>query len=117
MSWTLTTSGSAIIKAGVHASTITASGTEMAKMSDEAEGIVEAKTRRTWVANHAGLPTGIKGILSDVTSSIIGMAIIGYDNTGYLSREADMLMNFNDDRINKGLAILKDFKSNELKTP
>ena len=118
MSWTLTTSGAAQVKAGVNASsTITNSGTELAKMSDEAEGYIEAVTRRTWVANHTGLSTGIKGVLSDVASSLIGMAIAEHDPTGYLTREADMIMNFNDDRVTKGIRILKDFKSNELKTP
>ena len=76
-----------IIKAGVHAnSAIVASGTNLAKMSDEAEGYVESVTRRTWVANHTGLSTGIKGVLSDITSSLIAMEIVSYDNTGYLSR-------------------------------
>ena len=117
MSWTLTTSGSAIIKAGLHANSITASGTELAKMSDEAEGYIENITRRKWVDNHTSLDTGIQGVLSDVTSSLIGMAIVSYDNTGYNVSEADMIMNFNDDRITKGLSRLKDFKSNELKAP
>ncbi|KKK45888.1 hypothetical protein LCGC14_3164740 [marine sediment metagenome] len=117
MSWTLTTSGSAVIKAGIHANDITLSGTELAKMSDEAEGYVENITRRKWVDNHAGLDTGIKGVLSDITSSLIGMAIVSYDNTGYLAREADMIMNFNNDRITKGMTALKDFKSNDLKAP
>ena len=45
------------------------------------------------------------------------MNIIAYDTTGYLSREADILLNVNDDKASSGLRILKDFKSNELKTP
>lgn len=115
--WELTTSGSATIKAGLHANTITASGTEMAKMYDEAEGEIITQTRRDWVAGYSSLPTGIKGALSDVCSSMIGMAIAEYDPTGYLIREWDGVMNFNDDRITKGMAKLKDFKSNEIKTP
>ncbi len=115
--WDLTTSGSATIKAGLHASSITASGTEMAKMYDEAEGEIITQTRRDWVTNYSSLSTGVKGALSDVASSMIGMAIAGYDPTGYLIREWDGVMNFNDDRITKGMAKLKDFKSNEIKTP
>lgn len=118
MSWTLTTSGSAIVKAGTNAnSTLIVSGTPLAKMSDEAEGYIENITRRKWVANHSGLDTGIKGVLSDVASSLIGMAIATNDPTGYLAREWDGVMNFNDDRITKGLSRLRDFKSNELKAP
>lgn len=116
-SWTLTTSGAAVAKAGIHCNAISGSSVTMAKWSDEAEGRIEAETRRSWVTNYSGLPTGIKGILSDVTSSLIAMDIIAYDPTGYLYREADMLMNMNDDKATRGLAILKDFKSNTLQTP
>ncbi len=117
MSWTLTTSGAAVLKAGVHANAITTSGSSLAKWSDDAEGYVEATTRRKWVDNYTGLSTGIKGVLSDIVSSKVAMAIIAYDTTGYLTREADTLMNFNDEIITKGLGILKDFDSNQLKTP
>lgn len=122
MTWTLCTSAEAIVKAGTHAnSTLVGYGgtnkTTLDKWSDAAEGRIEAETRRTWVASYAGLSTGVKGILADVCSSLIAMNIIAYDSTGYLSREADSLLNVNDDKANNGLRILKDFKSNELKTP
>lgn len=118
MSWTLTTSGAAVNKAGIHAnSSITVSGSPLAKWSDDAEGYIESQTHRTWVSNYSGLPTGIKGVLSDITSSKVAMAIIAYDTTGYLTREADTLMNYNDDIISKGLGVLKDFDSNTLKAP
>jgi len=117
MSWTLCTSASAVAKAGTHCSAISGSAVTMAKWSDEAEGRIEAETRRSWVTNYTGLPTGIKGILSDVCSSYIAMNIISNDPTGYITREADMLMNRNDDIIVRGLAILKDFKSNTIQTP
>ena len=117
MTWTLCTSGSAIVKAGGHVSSISGSATHLANWSDEAEGRIEAETRRSWVANYSGLPTGIKGVLSDTASSLIAMNIIAYDTTGYLSREADILLNVNDDKANAGLRILKDFKSNTIQTP
>jgi len=118
MSWTLCTSGAAVYKAGEHVnSTVSGSGLILAKWSDEAEGRIEAETRRSWVANYSGLSDGVKGILSDTCSSLIAMKIISYDTTGYLSREADTLLNVNDDIANDGLKILKDFKSNTLHTP
>lgn len=118
MSWTLCTSGAAVAKAGVHANSVVAtSGAIMNQLSTDVEGRIEAETRRSWVANYSGLPTGVKGVLSDIASSMIGMNIIAWDTTGYLTREADTLMNHNDDRITKGLAILKDFKSNSIQTP
>jgi hypothetical protein len=117
MSWTLTTSGACVLKAGTHAnSTIAASGAALLKWSDDAEGYIEATTRKKWVDGYSGLDTGIKGILSDIVSSKVAMAIIAYDTTGYLTREADTLMNFNDDIITKGLGVLKDFDANSLKT-
>mgnify|MGYP007100103105 CR=1 FL=1 len=118
MSWTLCTSGAAILKAGTHAnSTIIASGASLAIWSTEAEGRIEAETRRTWVANYSTLLSGAKGILADVCSSLIAMNIIAYDTTGYLTREADTLLNVNDEKASRGLAILKDFESHTFKTP
>jgi len=118
MSWTLCTSGAAVYKAGEHVnSTVSGSGVILAKWSDEAEGRIETETRRTWVSSYSTLSDGVKGILSDVCSSLIAMKIISYDTTGYLSREADILMNVNDDIVSKGLSILKDFKSNTLQSP
>ena len=118
MAWTLCTSGAAVYKAGANCNgTVSGSGVILNEWSTEAEGRIEAETRRSWVTNHSGLSDGVKGILSDVCSSLIAMRIISYDTTGYLSREADTLMNMNDDIANNGLRILKDFKSNTLQTP
>lgn len=118
MTWTLCTSEAAVLKAGTHAnSAIIVSGAPLAVWSLEAEGRIELETRRTWVANHAGLAVGLSGALSDVCSSLIAMKIIGYDTTGYLTREADTLLNVNDDIASAGLKLLKDFKSNTLQTP
>ena len=117
MSWTLTTSGAAIKKAGLHANaTIIADGTTLARWCDDVEGLVEQSTNTAWVANVATLSTSILSALSDVVSSKIAMNIIAYDSTGYLSREADMLMNWNDDIITKGISALKG-KPDTLKAP
>ena len=117
MSWTLCTSGAAVLKAGTHANSISTSGSALAEWSTEAEGKIEADTGFSWVTNYSGLSTGIKGALSEVCSSLIAMKIIAYDVTGYLRREADTLMNFNDEIVTKGLATLKDKAVNTLKTP
>ena len=118
MSWTLSTSGAAVRKAGLNAnSTIAASGAALAEWSDQAEGEIAAATRRDWVASYSGLSTAIKQILGDAASSLVAMKIISYDITGYLAREADTLLNVNDEITSRQIKILKDFKSNELKTP
>ena len=116
MSWTLCTSGSAILKAGINAnSDLIASGSQLLILSDNAEGRVEAETRRSWVASYSGLTTPIKNALSDACSSLIATDIIAYDPTGYLAREADILLNVNDEKYTAALRILKEFKP--LRTP
>ena len=118
MSWTLTTSGAAVANAGKNVnSTIAASGSALARWSDEAEGIIEHETRRKWVDNYSTLITPVKNALDSTASSLIAMRMIAYDPTGYISREADILLNVNDERIAKGLQFLKDFKSNTIQTP
>lgn len=114
MTWDLCTSGAAIIKAGASAnSTIVASGQALATWSDEVQGRICAECRKDWVSDYANLDTEIKHALGDVSSSMIGMLIAAYDTTGYLSREADTILNVNDDRVNKGLQILKE-KQNQV---
>lgn len=114
MSFTFTLSGAAIAKAGVHANV---SGALLDRWSDDAEGMIEARTGTNWTTTYASLSTGIKGCLSDVASSAIAMNIISYDTTGYLTREADTLMNRNDDIVNQGIATLSKQENHVLKTP
>lgn len=115
---TLTTSGAAVFKAGVHvSSTISTSGAALSIFLSEAEGRITIETRRDWITSYASLSTEIKNCLSDVASSLMAMKLISYDTTGYLSREADTLLNVNDEIISNGMRILKDFKSADIKTP
>ena len=110
MAWTLCTSGSAILSAGAAANTAIIASGSLELWSDEAEGRVDSETRQTWVTSFSGVDTATKNMLSDVTASLIAMKIISYDTTGYLTREADTLLNVLDDRVNDGLKILKDWK-------
>ena len=120
MTWTLTTSGSTIIKAGLNAnSTIVGyTGvykTALDKWSDHSEGFIQAKTRRDWVGDYTGLSTEIKSILSDVSSSYVAIQIIAYDMSGYpRSAEAQTLLDIHDNIVQTGITILKDFKSNDI---
>ena len=116
MSWLLCTSGSAVAKAGAHCDAVSGSAVTMAKWSDEAEGDICLATNTDWITNYATLLTPIQNALSDICSSYIAMSIVQYNPTGYLTREADMLMNRNSDIINKGLKDL-DGKANTLKKP
>jgi len=118
MSWTFCISGPAIAKGGTHAnSSVIINATIMDSWSTEAEGFIEGITGKDFTTGYAGLSTGIKGILTEISSSLIGMKIATYDPTGYLPREWDGIMNFNDEIIQKGLASLKDFNKTSLKQP
>jgi len=118
MSWNLTTESCAISKAGVHANAtiVTPANIIIARWADDAEASVEQMTNTSWVANLATLSSPMLAALSDTVSSMVAMNMIAYDPTGYLTREADMLMNWNDDKVNKGIAALKG-KPDTLKAP
>jgi len=99
MTWTLCTSGQAIAKAGTHANStlILYAGnnkTILDAWSDESEGQIEAETGMSIKSNFAGY--ALSGAASAACSSLIASNIIAYDPTGYLSREADTLLNLND---------------------
>lgn len=118
MSWTFGTSAIAIKMAGEAANaTIVADATTLAVWSDMAEGIIEVTTGKSYLTDYASLGTGVKGVLNVVACAWVAMKIIAFDTTGYLSREADALLNVNDDIINQGMKYLKDFKNIKLKSP
>ena len=120
MSWTLCLSGPTITKAGVHVnSTIVNYGTNktfLDKLSDEAEGVVCADCHTDFVGSYSDFNARIQNALSDATSSLIVMDLVSYDPTGYLSREADMIMNKCDERYKKALAILSKKENQRLST-
>ena len=109
MTWTFCTSGSAIAKAGTHAnSTVIMDGTILDAWCDDAEGRICAECHTDFVSASGSYSTQIINALGDIASSLIAMNIISYDTTGYLTREADTLLNVNDDKASKGLQILKN---------
>ena len=120
MSFTFTTSGAAIAKAGLNQNAIfneLSGATILAGYSDDAEGYIETETKIAFLDNYAGLTTGTKNTLNMVTSALMAQEMVGYDTTGYLSREADTLLNVNDDKIKRGIKALKQPSPNKLKTP
>ena len=115
MSWTLTTSGAAILKAGLNAnSTIIASGASLAKWSDEAEAVLCTHTRYDLINNYSNINTNFKPIFDDAASDIIAMRIINYDMSGYTSRtEAQTMLDVIRDNLLRNLELIKDDKNKE----
>lgn len=109
MAWTLTTSGSAVLAAGVNAnSTITASGTALTYWSNEAEGKICAEGHYDFIANYSSLDTPIQNALADICSALIAINIVKYDPSGYSNaREAETLLDVLDNKYSDGIAVLK----------
>lgn len=116
MSWTLTTSAAALLKAGLYAnSTLTASSVALATFSDQAEAALSTATRKDWVTDYASVGTNFKPMLSDVVSDMIAVKIITYDMSGYTSRtEAQTMLDVLTDNIGRNTAILKEDKHKEV---
>jgi len=110
MSWTLSTSGAAISKAGANAnSTIIASGATLAKWSDEVESSLCALTKYDWVTNYSSVKTYFKPILDDIVSDGVALKIINYDMSGFTSRsEAQTMLNILHDNFSRNVEALQD---------
>ena len=115
MSFTLTTSGAAMAKAGKKANTFDISGATLYKWSDEVEGTICARSRYDWVTNITLVGTVFKGALSDLASDLIAMKIVNYDMSGFTSRlEAQTVLDVLRDNAVKNLEILNDDKYQEV---
>lgn len=114
MSWTLCTSGSAIIKAGEDADTTLtgytgASKTAMDQFSDEAEALVCSTARSNIITNYTSLTANGKKIIDDICSSYIAQQIIRYKISSYQSRaEATTMLNVLENTIQRNLKMLAD---------
>ena len=116
--WQFCTSGAAIYQAGLHANAgLVATAAALLGFYEHAVGKICVSTHTDWAANYAGLDDSIKAELASVSSSLIAMDIISYDPTGYLTREADMIMNKNNSIIAAGMAALKDKVKHTLSAP
>ncbi|MHA1302801.1 MAG: hypothetical protein ACTSQE_14690 [Candidatus Heimdallarchaeaceae archaeon] len=95
MAETMCTSGQAIARAGAHAnSSVIIDKTIMDAWSNDAERQIEAETGLSIVSNFENYQ--LSGAASAACAALWANNIIAYDTTGYLSREADTLLNVND---------------------
>lgn len=115
MSWTFTTSGAAVAKAGVNAnSTITTSGAILDEWSDQAEAVINAETRKDWTTNYASLSDNFKKTLAHAATALIAMNIISYDMSNYTSRlEAQTMLDVLRDQYRGAIDFLKNKQNQE----
>ena len=113
MAWTLCTSGAAVARAGTHFNTA-AIGALGDAISVEVEGLIESESGMSIKSNFAGY--ALSGAASMAAAAKIAMAYISYDTTGYLSREADTLLNINDTDYKSAIKNMTKNKTN-LTTP
>ena len=111
MTWTLCTSGTAIAKAGANAnSTITASGTLLAGLSDEVEAIICSITRVDVVTNYGSLNAQGKAILGNIASSMIAQNIVGYNPDSIGRGTATLILNNLENQIRRGISLVENDK-------
>ena len=112
MSWTLCTSGAAVVKAGANAdSGIATSGAILAQWSDDVENEICALTRKDIITNYGSLTSNGKQMLGRLAASKIAQEIIVYDASGFTSRfEAELMLDKLENDIRKIESIIKDDK-------
>ena len=88
--------------------------TMMTAAGIRAESVVNVLCRYNFSDNYATLNADVKGILSDVVSSLVAIEGICYDMSGYTSRiEAEDMINVLRDGALRGLSILRDKKNQD----
>jgi hypothetical protein len=115
MAYIFTTQAKCIAKAGVHAnSTIVGTAATLEAWENDVAGRMQ-----TLMHTDMATPTpdtATAATLSEWASSEVAMLIISYDPTGYLAREADMLMNMNDNIVKDCKNKLKDKENQKVGT-
>lgn len=97
--------------AGVNAAFDT---TMMTASNLQAESTINVLTRFNFSTAYAGLDSAVKGILSDIASSLVAIEAISYDMSGYTTRtEAEDKINVLRDAALRGLSILRDKKNQD----
>ena len=117
---TFCTSGAAIMKAGKNVSSEISGAFLVGSTTDyaidhwiaQAESTINAMTRYNWTDDYSGMNDDVKKILEDVASDLAAIKAITWDMSGYTSRvEAEDLINVLRDSALRGLAILRDKKT------
>ena len=85
--------------------------TMMTAANIRAESTCNVIARYNFSDTYATLNADVKGLLSDICSSLVAIEAISYDMSGYTSRtEAEDMINILRDGALRGLSILRDKK-------
>ena len=88
--------------------------TMMTAAGIRAESTVNVMARFNFSDAYGALNADVKGILSDIVSSLVAIEAISYDMSGYTSRvEAEDMINVLRDGALRGLSILRDKKQQD----
>ncbi len=116
MPFIFTTSEGILIKAGENNSVRSSSISSgiLLQFSNEAEAIINAETRKDWIAEYGNIGANFKDALGIAASSLAGNMVINYNMSGYTSRaEAQTMLDVNRDNYRIAVAVLKDSKTKE----
>ena len=116
---TLTQSGACLIKAGDGVSDIFKTAGIRGQTSDElwielidqAEGIINSRTRKDWVGMYSSMDAEDKKILDSAASAHAAMSAVAYDLSGYVGQEGAIKLDVLKEEFLTGLQILKESKT------
>ena len=113
MAYIMTTEAEIEQKSGANVNT-TFNTTMMTAANLRAESTINTACRYNFSDVYATLNADVKGLLSDIASSLVAIEAISYDMSGYTSRgEAESMINVLRDGLLRGISILRDKKTED----
>jgi curli biogenesis system outer membrane secretion channel CsgG len=101
-------------KAGANASATSKAEAYVNDYMTQVESFINVVTRYNWSDAYSTLNVDVKGILKEVASNLAAIYVIQFDMSGFTSRvEAEDMVNILRDAALRGLALLRDWKTQE----
>lgn len=110
MPFNMCTSGAIWTKAGTNVNP-NVSGARLLIAANNAEAIINARTRINYSDTTAALNADVQGLLAQACSSLAAIDMVEYDMSGYTNRaEAETMLDVLNNQANQALSLLKDKK-------
>jgi hypothetical protein len=104
-------------KAGANASATSNVEAYINDFMTQVESHINATTRYNWSDQYSSLNADVKGLLKEVASNLAAIYVIQFDMSGFTSRvEAEDMINVLRDAALRGLALLRDKKTQDFLT-